>query len=601
MRFRGSRAGIVGLALTGLAAAGPAPSTRWLDVPSVELRSRSVRVTVRNQSKRPLHGIDPRRWGLANYIKVGFDVVPLGRASGEGLWLDQRPDLDGASSSIAWAKIDDQIGHDLDPGESSQIDLELPADPGRGHLELVVLSRLGTSWLLYRRTLSTRVLVPDDALPMLVFSLVFLLAARSWVRRRGRPAGAPRMPAQRLAVLAALVSFGLATAIYALAAWVRAAPIYRYLKNPVGRHQTPGLVVSDPELGFRPAPGATGIYDFPNRFSTTQSFSTDSFREPVLLDRAPGAVDRGSLLALGDSFSLGDACEAEDCYPWRVARGADLSRVYNASFSSYGLAQMLLRGERWIPERKPRVVLAQYSDWLLSRAVSPFAPTTMGVLTAPYFTDDRGGVRIAPPIFESPIYELKPGLFHGTPDDLRDRARFFFGFALPYHLALDLRVGRDLVRQALGLRPLPTRDGLAVVRHVYGLLSSHARAAGATFVIVLLSENRPGPSEETRSALASLPGVVLVDAEARLKDAAASANQKEPDRAYARMFGVWAGTPPRLVDMHPNAEANRLIAESILSALRPAPPRSPPVPPRAPKAPKKPSPKAKHGAPAPRA
>jgi hypothetical protein len=261
--------------------------------------------------------------------------------------------------------------------------------------------------------------------------------------------------------------------------------------------------------------------------------------------------------------------------------------VYNASFSSYGLAQMLLRGERWIPERKPRVVLAQYSDWLLSRAVSPFAPTTMGVVTAPYFADGRTGVKLVPPIFE--------------PDDLRDRARFFFGFALPYHLALDLRVGRDLVRRALGLRPTPTRDGLAVVRHVYGRLSSQARAAGATFVIVLLSENRPGPSEETRRALASLPGVVLVDAEARLKAAAASANPREPDRAYARMFGVWAGTPPRLVDMHPNAEANRLIAESILSTLRPAPPRSPPVPPRAPKAPKKPSPKAKHGARAPRA
>jgi hypothetical protein len=272
--------------------------------------------------------------------------------------------------------------------------------------------------------------------------------------------------------------------------------------------------------------------------------------------------------------------------------------VYNASFSSYGLAQMLLRGERWIPERKPRVVLAQYSDWLLSRAASPFAPTTMGVVTAPYFADDRTGARLVPPIFESPLYELKPGLFHGSPDDVRDRLRFFFGVALPYHLALDLRVGRDLVRRTLGLRPPPTRNGLAVVRHVYGRLSSQARVTGAAFVVVLLSENRPGPSAETLSALASLPGVIVVDAEARLKAAAASADRNEPDRAYARMFGVWAGTPPRLVDMHPNAEANRLIAESILSAIRPAPPESPRVPARTPKSAKKPSPKKQHGAPA---
>ncbi len=572
MPFMRSRAWTFGLALIALAAAAPAPPERWLDVPSVEVRSRSVRITVRNGAKRPLHVIDPRRWGLANYIKVGFDVVPLEEGVAGSRWSDQRPDLDGASASIVWASIGDQIGRDLNPGQSAQIDLELPEDPGRGHLELVVLARLGTSWLLYRRTLSTRVFLRGDALPLLISGLVCLVAVRAWMRRRQRPEPAVRIPARRLAALAGLATLGLAAAIYGVAAWIRAAPIYQYLKNPVGRHQTPGLVVSDPELGFRPAPGATGVYDFPRGLHVSQSFNTDSFREPVLLDRGGAAGDRGSLLALGDSFSLGDACEAEECFPWRVARGVELSRVYNAAFSSYGLAQMLLRGERWIPERRPRVILAQYSDWLLARAVSPFAPTTMGVVTAPYFADEGSSVRVVPPIFESPLYELKPGLFHGTPEDPGDRARFFFDFALPYHLSLDGRMSRDLVRRSLGLRPAPTRHGLAVVRHVYGHLAAHARAVGAIFVVVLLSEGRPGPSAEIRNALAALPGVKLVDGEARLQAAAAAAARSEPERAYARMFGVWAGTPPRLVDMHPNPEANRLIAEAILSALRPPTP-----------------------------
>jgi hypothetical protein len=373
-----------------------------------------------------------------------------------------------------------------------------------------------------------------------------------------------------LAFLTACVTLLGTGALYSVAAWLRAAPIYSYLKKPTGRRQTPGLVIADRELGFRPAPGARGAYEFPGGVRTTFSYTPEGFREPVSLRALGNDEGHGRLLALGDSFSLGDACEAEDCFPWRVARGLGLSSVDNTAFSSYGLGQMLWQGERWIPERKPTVVLAQYSTWLLDRAMSPFAPATMGVFTAPYFVDAGDGVSLAPPIFQTPLPALFPGSFHGSPDTVLDRFRFFYRFALPYHVALDVRMTGDLVRRAVGRRPPPTQRHLSIVSEVYGRLADQSRLVGARFVIVLLGERGPGPPDEI-DILAAIPGVILVDAEARLEAAAHEASPSDPKAAYARMFGVWSGSPPRLVDTHPNAEANRVIADAILAALQTLP------------------------------
>jgi hypothetical protein len=59
------------------------------------------------------------------------------------------------------------------------------------------------------------------------------------------------------------------------------------------------------------------------------------------------------------------------------------------------------------------------------------------------------------------------------------------------------------------------------------------------------------------------PQVAFVDAQAAL-DAAV------PERtldAYQRKFAHWRGTPPRLVDTHPNPAAHAVIAHEILRRL----------------------------------
>jgi hypothetical protein len=46
----------------------------------------------------------------------------------------------------------------------------------------------------------------------------------------------------------------------------------------------------------------------------------------------------------------------------------------------------------------------------------------------------------------------------------------------------------------------------------------------------------------------------------------ASVPRADPD-AYYRRFAHWRGTPPVLVDTHPNAAAHHIIAEEILRRL----------------------------------
>jgi len=63
------------------------------------------------------------------------------------------------------------------------------------------------------------------------------------------------------------------------------------------------------------------------------------------------------------------------------------------------------------------------------------------------------------------------------------------------------------------------------------------------------------------------PEVALVDPRPALLAALPSADRESYLRAYAH----WRGTPPRLVDEHPNARAHAIVAAQVLAALGSAP------------------------------
>ena len=99
-----------------------------------------------------------------------------------------------------------------------------------------------------------------------------------------------------------------------------------------------------------------------------------------------------------------------------------------------------------------------------------------------------------------------------------------------------------------------------MIRVVYGDLARLCRAQGAQLIILILGS---GETPYERQAIQAIPGALVVDAEASLQ----KASSYDPS-TYDKMFGHWSGSPPRIFDRHPNAQANEMIARTLLSAMR---------------------------------
>ena len=95
---------------------------------------------------------------------------------------------------------------------------------------------------------------------------------------------------------------------------------------------------------------------------------------------------------------------------------------------------------------------------------------------------------------------------------------------------------------------------------MYAEIADICERNGSRMVILRLSH----PMERHYQQLKELQGrATIVDAQAVL-DAQVPEGTAE---AYYRRFAHWRGTPPVLVDTHPNPEAHRIIAEEILRRL----------------------------------
>ncbi len=98
-------------------------------------------------------------------------------------------------------------------------------------------------------------------------------------------------------------------------------------------------------------------------------------------------------------------------------------------------------------------------------------------------------------------------------------------------------------------------------RVVYAEIGRLAAQYSARKVILRLSH----PLEADWQKLKELsPGAIVVNAQAMLDAQVPSRNRDD----YYRLFGHGRGSPPRLVDTHPNPAAHRVIADAVVSAIK---------------------------------
>ncbi|HEX5042501.1 MAG TPA: hypothetical protein VFV75_06320 [Candidatus Polarisedimenticolaceae bacterium] len=337
----------------------------------------------------------------------------------------------------------------------------------------------------------------------------------------------------------------------------RATAGYLYVKT-----QPPGwrgrVLRPDPVLGVAPIPGATGEEIIASGFGTPVRFDREGLRIPV--HAPPRGRPRPAVMALGCSFTFGSGCNARETYPARVAHALG-GRTLNAAFPGYGLAQMLVQARELVPRHRPEILLVQASPWLPARAARRVRRTRFDLLPTPYFVTGEGGKpQWRPPLFASKALQLPISPYRETDRALLDWASFVgrIGFPLFLHddaLRLYLHVGRKA-----GTLP-PGAPEQAISRLVYPEILRLCRESGTRMVVVVLEG--AGRWTFQASDLGLPPDVLVVDTKPGLYAGLHSADAE----TYLRAYGQWRGTPPHLVDEHPNARAHAIIAEQVLAEL----------------------------------
>jgi hypothetical protein len=283
-------------------------------------------------------------------------------------------------------------------------------------------------------------------------------------------------------------------------------------------------------------------------------FDENGFRSPIENNNAP-SNQKPVVLFLGCSFTYGAAVYAKDAYPYLV--GQSLGGITkNAGCSSCGLSQMLILARRLIPTHKPDYVVLQYSPWLVDRALDPFAPSFFGKAPTVYFYEDDG-VALHPPVFLTKIMDLPIDRYRNSPESVTDFISLLWNVSLPLLLYDDFHMSRYLLKSTFGLIPKPATNESTIVSYVYEEIAALAREENAKLVIVVLGENHK-PVEAPRHLLPA--DATIVEAHSALLERLPIVDKEN----YRKNYAHWRGSPPRIVDIHPNEKAHKIIAEEIV-------------------------------------
>ena len=283
----------------------------------------------------------------------------------------------------------------------------------------------------------------------------------------------------------------------------------------------------------------------------------DGFRIPVADTLKPCNNLHSDILYLGCSFTFGDACYAEETFPYYVSKTSGLTHM-NAGVCSYGLSQMVLVAENIIPKFRPRYVVVQHSQWLVERSMINFAPTHYGTLPNPYIYEKNGKFDIHKPIYVTQMFGLNvETIKHETP------LGFFFREGLAYQLKEDWLFWGAKAKLTLGIVNRPSTKLTDVEIYGYNRIYEAARKNGTK--VIFLSHCWKDNFVNLKKHFAGCDDIFYANADSIMDEYLAQSKSK----SFAVEFTHWRmnGKDSIHVDGHPNAVANRLIAKSILPFL----------------------------------
>ncbi len=358
------------------------------------------------------------------------------------------------------------------------------------------------------------------------------------------------------------LSFAFSGVVYIGYSAYRTVDLYKNIKTKQ-RGWKGNVHAPDAELGFSPVPNSYGAHLFPVGPDIPMRYDEDGFRVTMEDGRALKRP-RPLILALGCSFTYGDATYAKDTYPYLVGRSLK-GTSKNAGVCSYGLSQMLLLAKKLIPVHRPDFLLVQYSPWLVGRAQTPFAPSYYGKIPTPFFYDKDNSFALNSPVFLTKVAGVPVERYRDTPSDMLDVLSFFWDVGLPLFFHDDTNMLMYIINRSIGVVPAPTRAQDKLIEYVYGQIDNIAKEYGAKLVIVVLGGNAD-LVEVSKQLFPS--DVVWVNAQQALLRHLSSDNMTVNNENYKQAYAHWRGSPSIVVDGHPNELAHKIIADAIVSEIR---------------------------------
>ena len=336
------------------------------------------------------------------------------------------------------------------------------------------------------------------------------------------------------------------------------AKIYQSIKTNQ-RGWKGNVHTADAELGFAPIPNSEGAHVFPIGPDIPMRYDKDGFRTPMVV--GVSSRPKPLILALGCSFTYGDAIHAEDAYPYLVGQFLN-GTSKNAGVCSYGLSQMLIIARKLVPIHKPDYLLVQYSPWLVERAQTPFTPSYFGKVPVPFFYEKDNGVGLYPPVFSTKTMALPVNRYRNSPASLMDALSFYWNVGLPLSVYDDFNMLKYAFFTRMGIVPSPAASKDKLTKYVYGEINDVAKKHGTKVVIVSLGDVSTPVVQADRSLFP--PDALLVNTHDALLERLPVANFETYVGAYAH----WRGLPPVMVDSHPNEDAHRIIADVVANKIR---------------------------------
>lgn len=357
----------------------------------------------------------------------------------------------------------------------------------------------------------------------------------------------------------AVVFISFLALLYSINLVYRAHEAYKYLmaENKSGLEGVE--YQSDDILGFKPIPNARVFQTFITGDKIPIAYDKNGFRIPLSDISGADESKKTNLLFLGDSYTFGAGCYAEETFPFLVAKKTNLSYI-NAGVSSYGLAHMLILAEKLIPEYKPDYVIIQYSPWLVSRSINMFAPVSFISLPVPYFAAKNTGYAWQLPAYNSSLKSVDVKQMKSSYQG--KFIKFLFKEAFLYSLQELRNSLRTEFLLITGQRPRPATHLREVEQYAYNRIKTIAEKNGATVIILNLGDIE---YSKYSHGLFSDANIYFAEADNFMYNFLKTSSSKD----YLTEFCHWRfdGKANFIVDYHPNSIAHRLIADSIIKEI----------------------------------